>query len=151
MIWALALIILIGAVIYFWSRNSRRLRKAYGVVYESNREMAQSARREHAEATREEGVLTSQQGQAEAAPGPDAAADTESAEETTDTDCPDKQRHATEASTEELGKRIEEVMESSDKWLDPDFVACLARWRQCKIRLGMYQRPVWQKLPHVHQ
>lgn len=121
MIWALALIILIGAVIYFWSRNSRRRRKAYGVVYESNREMAQSARREHAEATREEGVLTSQQGQAEAAPGPDAAADTESAEETTDTDCPDKQRHATEASTEELGKRIEEVMESSDKWLDPDF------------------------------
>ncbi len=40
------ILIIAGLAIFLWVRNSRRLRKAYGVIFESNREIAQASRRE---------------------------------------------------------------------------------------------------------
>lgn len=130
-LFGLIIFVCIAVGIFLWVRNSRRLRKAYGVIFESNKEMAHAARRYDMDSMpADSGTMTSIS--ADTDTDDSNLTETFKSEETenidTDnlTDEQDETGHharrgLSDQASEELADKIAKVMETSEEWLDPDF------------------------------
>lgn len=145
------LIVCVAIGIFLWVRNSRRLRKADGVIFESNREMTNMVRRDDKQLKKytdpnlsistdtsisnhdtdplplDSDSYSASHTATGANPTDndnntaDSSEDEDNLEEEQDENGRQIRRGLSSQASDELADKIAKVMETSEEWLDPDF------------------------------
>ncbi len=134
---SLVILLSLSIAVYIWISTSRRMKKAYSIIFKSNREMLQKQSGRNIQPSHAENVSRpTDQDAGEPPVSPDPASDEDYSsedpasqdQEERETDDTKRQRCGiSQKAADDIADRITRVMESTEEWLDPDFsVASLA-------------------------